>query len=198
MKNPPFNGIVAGMDEAGRGSWAGPVVAAAVILPKQIRLPGLDDSKKLTAKEREALFPKIKSCPHGIGMATQAEVDEFGLLHATFLAFSRALDALPIKPDCLYIDGRDKFIFPIQQVSVIRGDQLFRCIAAASILAKVTRDHWMEEWGGHYTEYGFEIHKGYGTELHQKALKRLGPCPLHRLSYKPIQELMYPQKSLDF
>ncbi len=184
------------MDEAGRGSWAGPVVAAAVILPRNIRLPGLNDSKKLSAKQRENLFSIIKeSCAYGIGMASEKEVDEQGLLKATYLAFCRALTNLPQKADHLYIDGRDAFVFDRPHTSVIRGDQIYRCIAAASIIAKVTRDALMCEQAKNFPGYGFEIHKGYGTELHQKALHRLGPCELHRKTYKPLKELQCIQKS---
>lgn len=187
------------MDEAGRGSWAGPVVAAAVILPKGIRLSGLDDSKKLTADQREALFPKIiKSCPYGIGIASHEELDAHGLLRATYLAFSRALGHLNIKADHLYIDGRDNFSFPIKHTSVIRGDQTYRCIAAASIIAKVTRDHLMIELANVYPNYGFEIHKGYGTERHQQALLSFGPSEVHRKSYAPIRSLICEQTFLNF
>lgn len=181
------------MDEAGRGSWAGPVVAAAVILPKGLRLSGLDDSKKLTSTQREVLFPKItKACAYGVGVASHLEVDEHGLLHATHLAFSRALGQLQVKADHLYIDGRDNFTFPIPHTSVIRGDQLYRCIAAASILAKVTRDHLMVELAKTHPNYGFETHKGYGTQHHQRTLHRFGVSELHRKSYKPIKNLACP------
>lgn len=197
VKNPPFDGIVIGMDEAGRGSWAGPVVAAAVILPKNLRLPGLDDSKKLTAQQREVLFPKIQSaCVHGIGIASQAEVDEKGLLQATFLAFSRALEQIKGAADHIFIDGRDAFHFPLPHTSVIKGDGIYRCIAAASILAKVARDHLMIELAKAHPAYGFELHKGYGTEHHQRALKAHGPCELHRKSYKPLLALQFHQESL--
>ena len=190
VKNPPLSGTIAGMDEAGRGSWAGPVVAAVVVIPKGLRLTGLDDSKKLTATEREKLFPKIKnSCPHGVGVSSHTEVDELGLLRATHLAFLRALEHLEAKVDHLYIDGRDAFVFPIQHTSVIRGDQIYRCIAAASILAKVTRDHLMVELGSEYPEYGFEIHKGYGTKRHQQALSSFGSSEIHRKSYEPLKKL---------
>lgn len=194
MKNPLFEGVVAGMDEAGRGSWAGPVVAAAVILPRGVRLAGLDDSKKLTPESREKLYPKIiELCAYGVGLATHTEVDELGLLPATQLAFSRALGELQERHsgslDHLFIDGRDKFIFPVPHTSVIRGDGIYRCIAAASIVAKVTRDHLMVEWAQAYPEYGFDLHKGYGTESHQEALRLRGPCDLHRLSYKPLKVL---------
>lgn len=196
MKNPPTLKLVAGLDEAGRGSWAGPVVAAAVILPDKIHLPGLNDSKLVTEKKREELFTKIiKNCPHGIGTASHEEVDQWGLLHATFLAFKRALEQLGQSPDELWIDGRDKFQFDIPHVSVIKGDRTYRCIAAASILAKVTRDHLMIEWAGHYPAYGFEEHKGYGTEQHQAALRRLGPSAIHRKTYAPLLHLKWAQEA---
>lgn len=197
VKNPPLSGIIAGMDEAGRGSWAGPVVAAVVVIPKGLRLAGLDDSKKLTASEREKLFPKItNNCSHGVGISSHEEVDELGLLRATQLAFLRALERLNAKVDHLYIDGRDAFVFPVQHTSVIRGDQIYRCIAAASILAKVTRDHLMVELGSEYPEYGFEIHKGYGTKRHQQALSSFGPSAIHRKSYEPLKKLSSHQISL--
>lgn len=196
MKNPSSVGILAGMDEAGRGSWAGPVVAAAVILPKKCRLPGLNDSKLLTEKKREALFKLITThCAYGVGVASHEEVDQFGLLHATFLAFRRALETLPQKPTELWIDGRDRFDFGLQKHSVIRGDSTYRCIAAASIIAKVTRDHLMVEWAQRYPNYGFEEHKGYGTERHQKALQKLGPSDIHRKSYAPLIKLKWAQEA---
>lgn len=196
MKNAPLDCCVAGMDEAGRGSWAGPVVAGAVILPKGVRLGGLDDSKKLTPSQRERLFALIKKkCIYSIGIATQEEVDQKGLTHATFLAFKRALKNLAQKPEHLYIDGRDPFVFETPHTSIIRGDQKLRCIAAASIVAKVSRDHLMCELAKKYPLYGFEVHKGYGTGLHQNALKRFGPCELHRKSYQPLKKLQCLQES---
>lgn len=195
MKNPPLKGNIAGLDEAGRGSWAGPVVAAAVIIPRGTRLTGVDDSKKLTPKKRDILFEQITaSCHYGIGQATHLEVDEHGLVYATYLAFQRALEALPLKPDHLYIDGNDKFPFELQKTSVVRGDQKFRCIAAASILAKVTRDRIMVNFAKSHPEYSFERHKGYGTDLHQKALKNLGVCELHRQTYEPIKAFLSSSK----
>lgn len=196
MKNVPLNLCVAGMDEAGRGSWAGPVVAGAVILPKKIRLPGLNDSKKLTEKGRERLYSLItRSCVYSVGIASESEVDELGLSRATFLAFKRALESLPEKPQHLYIDGRDPFVFDTPHTSVIRGDQIFRCIAAASIIAKVTRDHLMCELSKKYPLYDFHIHKGYGTQAHHKALRQHGPCELHRKSYQPLKQLQCTQES---
>ncbi|MFA6024745.1 MAG: ribonuclease HII [Candidatus Gracilibacteria bacterium] len=191
---PRFNGIVVGMDEAGRGSWAGPVVAAAVILPKGLKLKGLKDSKQVTAKAREKLFQLIvAACPYGIGVATEIEVDEKGLLNATYCAFQRALENLPTVPDQILIDGRDKFSFKIPHLSIIRGDQKVPCISAASILAKVSRDRMMVDYAKTYPNYGFELHKGYGTEAHQRSLRQFGPCDLHRHSYKPLKALQCSQ-----
>lgn len=201
MYNQTHKGLIAGenvvgMDEAGRGSWAGPVVAAAVMLPHGLRLPGLNDSKLVRPEKREMLFEKITAaCDYGIGIASHEEVDEFGLLHATFLAFQRALESLKTKPDHILIDGRDHFSFAIPHTSIIRGDQTVRCISAASILAKVTRDKLMIEYAAEYPQYGFAIHKGYGTQSHQRALRDYGPCDLHRKSYAPLQKLKWVQEA---
>jgi ribonuclease HII len=182
--------VIAGMDEAGRGSWAGPVVAAAVILPKNTKLPGLTDSKLLTAKKREELFAKItKKCEFGIGEATQQEVDELGLTAATEKAFQRAHKNLPKKPDHLLIDGRDKFHFEVPHTPIIKGDLKKRCISAASVLAKVHRDRLMLEYAKKYPHYGFDAHKGYGTARHLNAIKKHGKTNLHRHSYAPIKRL---------
>lgn len=198
MKNTPgalpleWKGrLVAGMDEAGRGSWAGPVVAAAVVLPSQLHLPGLNDSKLLSSQQREVLYERIvKTASYGIGFASHTEVDELGLLAATHLAFKRALQTLPTLPEHLFVDGQDAFHFDVPHTSVVRGDQRYRCIAAASVLAKVTRDRWMVEWNRKNPGYGFDAHKGYGTREHQVLLNRLGPSALHRLSYAPLQKFL--------
>ena len=184
--------VVAGMDEAGRGSWAGPVVAAAVILPKGTRLPGLNDSKLLSEKKREELFEIIiKKCDYGIGFAKPSEVDKHGLTRATELAFQRALDQLSSKPDHLQIDGRDKFKLSVPYESIIKGDQKIRCISAASIVAKVSRDRHMKSLAKKHQNYDFHLHKGYGTKRHQACLKKWGPSPIHRLSYKPIIDSLH-------
>ena len=184
------------MDEAGRGALAGPVVAAAVILPKWTKLPGLTDSKLLSAAKREELFEKIKkSCEYGIGIASHKEVDEFGLLHATFRAYRRAIKGLKTKPDHLMIDGRDKFFFDIPHESIIKGDLLVRSISAASVMAKVTRDRLMLEFAQKYPQYGFDFHKGYGTKRHQRALKEHGPSEIHRKSYAPLKSLKWVQNA---
>lgn len=176
------------MDEAGRGSWAGPVCAAAVILPKGIRLPALTDSKCLTLAQRETLYEKItQSCPFGVGWAKAFEVDEYGLIQATEWAFQRALEALSLKPDHLLIDGRDHFKFEIPHTSIIKGDLKIRCISAASVVAKVSRDRYMLDLAKKHPHYAFEQHKGYGTQRHQSALAKHGPCLQHRMSYAPLQ-----------
>lgn len=177
--------LICGVDEAGRGPLAGPVCAAAVILPAGIDIPGLNDSKKLSDKRRRELFPLIKECAvaYGIGFADHTEIDEINILQATFLAMERAIKALNIKPDLALIDGNREKDFGIPVKTVIHGDSLSASIAAASILAKVTRDDWMLEMAEKYPQYGFEVHKGYGTKAHYEALKNYGPCPIHRMTF---------------
>ena len=177
--------IVCGVDEAGRGPLAGPVVAAAVILPPHAEIPGLNDSKKLSDKRRRELFPVIKeqAVAYGIGVATQAEIDEINILQATYLAMERALDQLETKPDLALIDGNRAKDFGLPVRTVVKGDSLSASIAAASVLAKVTRDDMMLELANTYPGYAFEIHKGYGTKAHYEALTKLGPCPIHRLTF---------------
>ncbi len=184
------NQIITGMDEAGRGSWAGPVVAAAVILPKNFRLPGLTDSKLLSAAQRDELFIKItENYDFGVGIIPNDQIDKYGLLHATFLAFEMALDGLKNKADKILIDGRDKFKFIIPHESIIKGDLKIKSISAASVVAKVTRDRIMIEYAKQYPNYGFDEHKGYGTSRHQRALNDHGACKIHRFSYAPIMNL---------
>ena len=177
--------VICGVDEAGRGPLAGPVCAAAVILPANLEIPGLTDSKKLTDKKRRELFPVIKesAIAYGIGFATEQEIDEINILQATFLAMQRALDQLQVKPDLALIDGNREKDFGISVKTVVKGDSLSANIAAASVLAKVTRDDLMVEMAEKYPEYGFEIHKGYGTKAHYAALTEHGPCPAHRMSF---------------
>ena len=177
--------VICGVDEAGRGPLAGPVCAAAVILPKHLELPGLTDSKKLTDKKRRELYPVIKeqAIAYGIGFATEQEIDEINILQATFLAMQRALDQLTVKPDLALIDGNREKDFGIPVKTVVKGDSLSLNIAAASVLAKVTRDDLMLELAEKYPQYGFEIHKGYGTKAHYAALRELGPCEIHRMSF---------------
>ena len=176
---------ICGVDEAGRGPLAGPVCAAAVILPPHLDIPGLDDSKKLTDKRRRELVPIIKeqAIAYSIAFATHQEIDEINILQATFLAMQRALDQLNIKPELALIDGNREKDFGIPVKTVVKGDSLSANIAAASVLAKVTRDDWMEEMAGKYPEYGFEVHKGYGTKAHYAALTEHGPSPIHRMTF---------------
>jgi len=176
---------ICGVDEAGRGPLAGPVCAAAVILPAHLELPGLDDSKKLTDKRRRELFPLIKeqAIAYGIGLASHEEIDEINILQATFLAMERALAALNVKPNHVLIDGNRAKDFGLPVTTVVKGDSLSANIAAASILAKVTRDKIMEEEAFRYPQYGFEIHKGYGTKAHYEALGTYGPSPIHRMTF---------------
>ena len=177
--------LVCGVDEAGRGPLAGPVCAAAVILPEHLQIPGLTDSKKLTDKKRRELFPLIQeqAVSYGIGFASEAEIDEKNILQATFLAMRRALDQLSVRPELALIDGNRETDFGVPVKTVIKGDSLSANIAAASILAKVTRDDLMLEMAKLYPEYGFDIHKGYGTKAHYEALRCYGPCPIHRKSF---------------
>ena len=177
--------LICGVDEAGRGPLAGPVCAAAVILPKGLVIPGLNDSKKLTDKRRRELFPIIQqeAVSFGIAFASQEEIDEINILQATFLAMRRAIDQLDPKPDFALIDGNRETDFGVLCKTVIKGDSLSANIAAASVLAKVTRDNWMIEAAEKYPGYGFEIHKGYGTKAHYAALEKLGPCAIHRRTF---------------
>ena len=177
--------LICGVDEAGRGPLAGPVCAAAVILPKGLVIPGLNDSKKLTDKRRRELFPIIQqeAVSFGVAFASQEEIDEINILQATFLAMRRAIDQLDPKPDFALIDGNRETDFGVPCRTVIKGDSLSANIAAASVLAKVTRDNWMIEAAEKYPGYGFEIHKGYGTKAHYAALEKLGPCAIHRRTF---------------
>lgn len=176
---------ICGVDEAGRGPLAGPVCAAAVILPPELEIPGLNDSKKLTDKKRRALYDIIVSeavC-YGIAMASEQEIDEINILQATFNAMERAIEQLSVKPQMALIDGNRERPFPVPVQTVIKGDSLSANIAAASILAKVTRDRYMEEMAEKYPQYGFDIHKGYGTKAHYAALTEHGTCPIHRRTF---------------
>ena len=177
--------LICGVDEAGRGPLAGPVCAAAVILPRDLQIPGLTDSKKLTDKKRRELFPVIQeqAIAYGIGLASEQEIDEINILQATFLAMRRALDQLSVRPDLALIDGNRETDFGLPVKTVVKGDSLSANIAAASILAKVTRDNIMIQLSEQYPEYGFEIHKGYGTKAHYAALTKHGASPVHRRSF---------------
>lgn len=177
--------VICGVDEAGRGPLAGPVCAAAVILPPDAQIPGLNDSKKLTDKKRRELFPMIKetAIAYGIGLASHEEIDRINILQATFLAMERAIAGLSVKPEMALIDGNREKDFGIPVKTVVHGDSLSASIAAASILAKVTRDDLMLELAKKYPRYGFEIHKGYGTKAHYEALRTYGPCEIHRMTF---------------
>ena len=176
---------ICGIDEAGRGPLAGPVVAAAVILPKDCQILYLNDSKKLSQQKREFLYEEItkKALAYGIGMASPGRIDEINILRATYEAMSQAVEKLGILPDILLNDAVTIPGIDIMQVPVIKGDAKSVSIAAASILAKVTRDRMMTEYDKIYTQYGFAKHKGYGTALHIEALHKHGPCPIHRRTF---------------
>ena len=177
--------MICGVDEAGRGPLAGPVCAAAVILPKGLELPGLNDSKKLTDKKRRELFPIIKeqAIAYGIGLASHEEIDGINILQATYLAMERAIAQLEGKADFALIDGNRAKDFGLPVRTVVKGDSLSASIAAASILAKVTRDDIMMEMADKYPEYGFDVHKGYGTKAHYEALRAHGHSPIHRMTF---------------
>ncbi len=182
---------VAGVDEAGRGPWAGPVVAAAVVLDPRNIPEGLDDSKRLTAQRREALFEEIMARAHAVAVEAPVErIDRDNIHQATLWAMAEACRALPVAPASALIDGRHCPPLPCQTHALIGGDGLSLSIAAASIVAKVTRDRLMVALGRDYPEYGFERHKGYGTPEHRMALDRLGPTPHHRRSFAPIRALV--------
>ena len=177
--------IIGGVDEAGRGPLAGPVCAAAVILPKNLQIPGLDDSKKLTDKRRRELFPIIKAqaVAYAIALVDHKTIDEINILQATYKAMGEAIMQLSVRPELALIDGNRAADFGVTTETVVHGDSLSASIAAASILAKVTRDDLMLEMAQKYPEYGFEIHKGYGTKAHYAALTQWGPCPIHRMTF---------------
>ena len=178
-------GLICGCDEAGRGPLAGPVVAAAVILPIGLVIEGLNDSKKLTEKKREAIFEIIKSeaVAYSIASASVEEIEEINILNASMLAMKRAIEGLTVKADLALIDGNIARGFDIPAIPIIKGDAISPSIAAASILAKVTRDRMLIEYDKLYPEYAFAKHKGYGTKVHIEALKTYGKCAIHRDSF---------------
>lgn len=184
--------LIAGVDEAGRGPLAGPVVAAVVILDPNIAISGIKDSKKLSANKREQLFNIIcnKSLGFAIAESSVQEIDKVNILQATFLAMQRAVAKLRMQPDEVLIDGNQCPKLPYPTRAIVQGDSLIEAISAASILAKVTRDNYLFTLHEKYPEYGFAKHKGYPTKDHLEALRKHGPCPEHRLSYKPVQEVL--------
>ena len=178
-------GLVCGIDEAGRGPLAGPVCAAAVILPAGWLPAGLNDSKKLTPAVRDRLYREIteNACAWSVGWADEREIDEKNILQATFLAMRRALAGLQPRPDFALVDGNRDPLLGIPTRCEVKGDGRFACIAAASVLAKVSRDRLAEEWDRRWPDYGFAAHKGYGTAAHTQAIRNYGPCPIHRKSF---------------
>ena len=185
-------GPVCGVDEAGRGPWAGPVSAGAVILNPDDLPPGIDDSKALTHARREALEIEIKAraLAWGVGFASVEEIEELNILHATGLAMRRAVEALAVQPVAALVDGSYRFKLPCEVQTVVKGDSLSLSIAAASILAKTARDRLMVELDAEFPGYGFAGHKGYNAPIHSEALRMLGPCPAHRRSWAPIRALL--------
>lgn len=182
--------LICGIDEAGRGPWAGPVTAGAVILDPAQPIEGLTDSKKLTEKKRAALEPIIKQrvLAWGLGWASPEDIDTLNIRQANHLAMRRAVEALGIMPEAILIDGNDSPAdLPCPARSIIKGDLTEPCISAASILAKTARDRLMIALDTEHPGYGFSAHKGYGTKMHAEALTRLGPCPAHRMSFAPVR-----------
>lgn len=177
--------VICGIDEAGRGPLSGPVVAAAVILPPDVMIPGLNDSKKLTPKKRDMLYDVIlrEAVAVGVGMASPEEIDRLNILNADMLAMRRAVEDLKTPPDLALVDGNIARDLPVTAVPVIKGDALSLSIAAASVIAKVTRDRLCIKDDENYPQYGFGKHKGYGTKEHMEALRTYGPCPIHRRSF---------------
>ena len=184
---------VAGIDEAGRGPLAGPVVAAAVILPRGYSQEFLDDSKKVSSKRRDLLYEELTRDSQvcwGVAFAEVDEIDELNILRATHVAMERAALALPVRPAFCLIDGLDVPGFPLEAKGVVKGDGISLSIAAASIIAKVTRDRRMQELAEEFPVYGFAKHKGYGTQVHMEALREYGPCREHRRSFAPVAKLI--------
>jgi ribonuclease HII len=187
------NGLIAGVDEAGRGPLAGPVVAAAVILDDQHPIVGLADSKQLTARQRERLFDEIRAhalC-FSVAQASVEEIEDINILQATLLAMRRAIQGLRLPPKLVLIDGNRLPILPMRSESIVKGDTLVAAISAASILAKVTRDRWCDDIDVQYPAYGFAQHKGYGTAQHLAALREHGACPHHRTTFRPVREVIH-------
>ena len=186
------NGLIAGVDEAGRGPLAGPVVAAAVILDERQPIRGLADSKKLSAKRREALFDEIraKALCCSIAQASVQEIDQINILQATLLAMRRAVIGLRLPPKLVLVDGNRLPVLEMRAEAIVKGDATVPSISAASILAKVSRDRWCADYHQLFPQYGFDQHKGYGTAEHLAALRQHGPCPEHRRTFRPVTELL--------
>ena len=180
--------IPAGVDEAGRGPLAGPVVAAAVVLPDDCKIEGLDDSKKLSHSKRKKILEEIKliAISYAVGIVEPEEIDKINILRASLLAMEISVKQLTTKPDYLLIDGNQKTSLLLMQETIVKGDSKSCSIAAASILAKVTRDSIMEEYHSIYPEYNFKGHKGYPTKEHYQALREYGPCPIHRKTFRGV------------
>jgi ribonuclease HII len=186
---------IAGIDEAGRGPLAGPVAAAAVILPRDFTCPGLDDSKKISPAKREMLYEQLTTNPlvfWAVATADREEIDRLNILNATHLAMRRAAEALDPRPDHCLIDGLPVKNFPLPHDAIVKGDGLSLSIAAASIIAKVTRDRIMKELDREFPQFGFAKHQGYGTKAHLEALRTHGPCCHHRRSFQPVAQLALP------
>jgi ribonuclease HII len=186
------HGLIAGVDEAGRGPLAGPVVAAAVILDELHPIVGLADSKKLTALRREKLFDEIraKALCCAVAQASVQEIEELNILQATLLAMRRAVDGLRLLPKLVLVDGNRLPSLPMRAEAIVKGDALVAAISAASILAKVTRDRWCMDYDAQYPQYAFAKHKGYGTAEHLAALKAHGACPEHRKTFRPVRDVL--------
>jgi ribonuclease HII len=185
---------IAGVDEAGRGPLAGPVIAAAVILPARHRIKGLADSKQLTPQQRDSLFEQIinKCIAYGVGCGEVAEIDQINIHHATLLAMRRAVEALAVSPDAVWVDGLHAPVVTMAVRAIPHGDETVPVISAASIIAKVTRDRIMQDYETIYPGYGFAQHKGYGTPQHFRALQELGATPIHRRSFAPVAAVVMP------
>ncbi len=185
-------GKIAGLDEAGRGPLAGPVVAAAVVFPSNIDITGLDDSKKLSPGKREELFPKIQfaATSFAVAVVDREVIDEINILQAALLAMKQSVEKLQLVPDLLLIDGNQKIDSTLDQWTIVKGDSKSMSIAAASVLAKVTRDKIMDDYHILYPQYEFNRHKGYGTKLHRNLIKEHGPCPIHRKTFKGVTEYL--------
>ncbi|MBK7052600.1 MAG: ribonuclease HII [Rhodoferax sp.] len=190
--NWSISGLMAGVDEAGRGPLAGPVMAAAVILDDRQPIKGLADSKKLTAKQREKLFDEIraKALCCSVAQASVEEIDQLNILQATLLAMRRAVDGLRLPPKLVLVDGNRLPALTMQAKAIVKGDSLVPAISAASILAKVSRDRWCAEYDLQFPQYGFARHKGYGTAAHLAALAEHGACPEHRKTFRPVAEVL--------